>query len=105
MNPGTYIRLIWPLLEYVDLVNVMSVNPGFSGQSFIPSTCERLVELLSMLKSIGREKEILIEVDGGIDEKTGKSVIDSGANVLVSGSYIYDSSDRRGKISILKDLK
>ncbi|MBF0440776.1 MAG: ribulose-phosphate 3-epimerase [Oligoflexales bacterium] len=105
INPGTYLGTLEPLLEYVDLVNIMSVNPGFSGQSFITGSVNRVSKLLSMLKLIGREKDVLIEIDGGINSDTAKLVVEAGANVLVTGSYVFNSKDRKARIEYLKGIK
>ncbi len=85
LNPGTPEDAIEYLADMVDMVLVMTVNPGFGGQAFIPEMIEKIVNIRAM---IGDRD---LEVDGGIDEKTAAAVIDAGANVLVAGNYIYTS--------------
>lgn len=103
INPGTSLDVLKSILNYVDIINVMSVNPGFGGQPFIKEIPEKIGELYAMLKELGREKEVLIEVDGGIDDKTAPLVVAKGANVLVAGSYIYGAKDRNIQVSKLND--
>lgn len=85
LNPGTPVAAVTPLLDMVDLVCVMSVNPGFGGQSFIPSTVERVGELRA---AIG-DRPIHIEIDGGIGPETAPLVAAAGADVLVAGSAVF----------------
>jgi len=87
LNPGTPIDFIYPILPIIDYVLVMSVNPGFGGQAFIPQTAERISRLSQEIKKSGLA--IPIEVDGGINDSTAQIVADSGAEILVSGSYIF----------------
>jgi ribulose-phosphate 3-epimerase len=89
------------ILDKVDLVLVMSVNPGFGGQEFIPEQLLKINKLADIVKHSGRD--ILLSVDGGINEKTSKECIKAGANTLVSGNYIF-SGDYRDRISSLKGL-
>lgn len=91
LNPATPLYFLEPILEEVNLVLIMSVNPGFSGQSFIPSTLKRIEAVKDMLNNL--KKEIDLEVDGGISEKNIKSVASKGANIFVAGSAIFDQSD------------
>lgn len=83
IKPNTDLAMIKPYLDQIDLVLVMSVEPGFGGQSFIEKSLERIQELRKM------NNDILIEVDGGINEKTGLACVKAGADVLVAGSYIF----------------
>lgn len=102
LNPHTPIESIKHILPLCDLVLVMSVNPGFGGQSFIDFSLEKIKTLKEL-----REKnnyQYLIEVDGGINDKTGKLCKDSGVDILVSGSYIFNSENRRERIEALKKL-
>lgn len=101
INPGTPVSAIEPVLELADLVLVMTVNPGFGGQSFLPSCLEKV----SKLAEIRREKDYTyeIEVDGGVDNNTAKACIEAGADVLVSGSYVYKQDDLSEAISSIKD--
>ena len=85
LNPGTPVAAVVPLLDMVDLVCVMSVNPGFGGQSFIPSTVERVKELRAVIG----DRPIHIEIDGGIGPETAPLVAAAGADVLVAGSAVF----------------
>lgn len=102
INPGTALELIEPLLPYVDLVNVMSVNPGFGGQNFILETIGRIRKLRKMLEEIGRQEEVFIQVDGGVNAETVESVIKAGANILVAGTFFYGAHDRSQALKILR---
>lgn len=92
INPGTSLELLRPLLAELDFVNVMSVNPGFSGQTFITATFARLSELRSLSQSLNPKLEI--EVDGGVNEQNASSLVTAGASILVVGNYFYRSKDR-----------
>ena len=85
LNPGTPIETIEPVIDIVDLVLVMSVNPGFGGQSFIPFATEKL----SRLRALAGTRPIDVEVDGGITPETAPVVTQAGANVLVAGSAVF----------------
>lgn len=98
-NPGTSLDSLKYLIDMVDMVLLMSVNPGFGGQKFIPSTVEKLKEA----KSIIGNRDILLEVDGGINEQNAPLVIDAGANVLVAGSSVFSSPDPQKAIEKLKN--
>ena len=89
LNPATPVQVLENVLDDIDLVLVMSVNPGFGGQSFILNTLNKLQQLKSMVGS----RPIHIEVDGGVSPKNVQSVIDAGANAIVSGSAVFNSSD------------
>ncbi len=104
INPGTSLSLLEPLLPYVDLVNIMSVNPGFGGQSFIPAAISRIKVLRSMLDSLGRTNEVLIEVDGGINAETAPAVVAAGAQVLVAGTFFYGARDRAAALKTLRGV-
>ncbi len=95
LNPGTKIDRIKPALKFVDFVLVMSVNPGFGGQSFIHSVLPKIRELRRVFKKD-------IAVDGGINAATGKFVKEAGANILASGSYIFGAKDVRKAINSLR---
>jgi ribulose-phosphate 3-epimerase len=88
LNPGTPVDAIDNLLDLVDLVLVMSVNPGFGGQSFIPSQLKKIEAVANRIAKSGRA--IALEVDGGINPKTARQAIDAGANVLVAGTAVFD---------------
>jgi ribulose-phosphate 3-epimerase len=100
VNPGTSLTLLEPLLEDLDLVNVMSVNPGFGGQSFIPAAVDRVARLKRMIESIG--SGALIEVDGGVNAQTAKPLKNAGVDVLVAGTYVYGARDRKSAIASLR---
>ena len=85
LNPGTPAESVEYLLDSIDLVCVMTVNPGFGGQSFIGSQVDKIKKLKSMIGS----RKIFLEIDGGIDTKTASLVVDAGANVLVAGSSVF----------------
>jgi ribulose-phosphate 3-epimerase len=88
LNPATSIGTIEDIVDYVDLVLVMSVNPGFGGQSFIPSSIEKIKKLKDLIGRRGLTG-VELEVDGGINENTAASVVNAGSGVLVAGSAIY----------------
>jgi len=92
INPATALTALEDILPQLDLVVVMSVNPGFGGQSFIGSTPERVEKVRSMIDAIPSGK-IRLEVDGGIDAMTGPIVVDAGADVLVAGSAVFRHTD------------
>lgn len=100
INPGTPLAQIEELLPFVDLVNVMTVNPGFGGQSFIPQVVDKIRRLKQVLLDIG--SAALIQVDGGINKETSKEVVAAGAQVLVAGTYIYGAEDRRSALMSLR---
>jgi len=91
LNPGTSLSSIEELVEYVDMVLIMTVNPGFGGQKFISSQLEKIRRLRQMLAE--KNKDCDVEVDGGINAETSKLVREAGANVLVAGSAVYDAPD------------
>lgn len=102
IKPNTDINLIIPYLEYLDLVLVMSVEPGAGGQKFIDSSCDR-IKLLKEIKELYGYNYI-IEVDGGINADTVKLVANSGVDLVVSGSYITNSDNYKERIDTLKKL-
>ncbi|RTL55138.1 MAG: ribulose-phosphate 3-epimerase [Sphingobacteriales bacterium] len=89
LNPHTPICMLENILSNIDMVLIMSVNPGFGGQSFIPHSLHKIKELRKLLNKVA--PEVLIEVDGGITLKNAAAVIHSGANVLVAGSAIFNT--------------
>lgn len=91
LNPGTPIAMIEELLPDVDMVLVMSVNPGYGGQKFIPGSISKLQRIRKALDEIGSKAEL--QVDGGVNEENAQSIIDAGATVLVAGSAVYKSKD------------
>lgn len=100
LNPGTPVSAVEAALEVSDLVLVMSVNPGWGGQKFIPSALGKIEQLRNIIDKRGLST--LIEVDGGIDAETGAKCVKAGVDVLVSGSYIFGSSERGVAINSLK---
>jgi len=98
-NPSTPVDSLKYLLNSIDMVLLMSVNPGFGGQKFIPETIEKIKEV----KSIIGEKDILIEVDGGINEINAPLVKAAGANVLVAGSSVFNADNPKQMIEILRN--
>ncbi len=98
VNPPTPIEKVFPVLDEIDYILIMSVNPGFGGQSFMP-------EVLEKIKTIRKMKpDLEIQIDGGINEETYKSAIEAGANNLVAGSYIFKAEDKIKAIEILKNI-
>lgn len=98
--PSTHENCIDYIIDKVDLILIMTVNPGFGGQSFIESQLKKISNIRK--KIINSGKNIELEVDGGVNEKTAKSVINAGADVLVSGSYIFSSDCYKSAISKLR---
>jgi ribulose-phosphate 3-epimerase len=98
LNPSTPENVIEYVLDRLDLILVMSVNPGFGGQSFIPSQVDKIRRIKAM---IGR-RPIELEVDGGITSKTAPACIEAGATVLVAGTAVFGTKDYRGNIAALR---
>lgn len=105
LNPGTPIEAAYPLLNEVDIVMLMSVNPGFGGQKFINHTLDRVSSLSKEILRRGCQDSVMIEVDGGINLITARQVVEAGAQVLVAGTYIYGAPDRSEAVKQLKELK
>jgi ribulose-phosphate 3-epimerase len=102
LNPATPLSAIEWILEDVDLVVVMSVNPGFGGQVFIPQALKKIRDLKSM--TLSTNPNVLIEVDGGVNQKTIRSVSEAGADAFVAGSAIFGSPDYAETIRKLRSL-
>lgn len=100
LNPATSLSAIEEILPYVDMVLLMTVNPGFGGQSFIESMVPKVARLSEMIKNAGLDVDI--QVDGGINDKTAQLVKEAGANILVAGSYVYGAADVAEAIASLK---
>lgn len=100
LNPATSLSAIEEILPYVDMVLLMTVNPGFGGQSFIESMVPKVARLSEMIKNAGLDVDI--QVDGGINDKTAQLVKEAGANILVAGSYVYGAEDVAEAIASLK---
>lgn len=101
IKPGTPVSEVKPYLGSVDMVLVMTVEPGFGGQKFVADTLEKISEIRYILDSMGRPK-VNIEVDGGVNGETVKLCREAGANVFVSGSYIFGAEDRVAAVKSLK---
>ena len=102
LNPHTPISLLEDIIEDVNLVLVMSVNPGFGGQKFIQHTYQKLHSLKAL--AAGRNDSLYIEVDGGVNLTNASSLVKAGANVLVAGNFVFSSEDPMKTITSLKDL-
>ena len=100
INPGTPVETIVDVLEVCDLVLIMTVNPGWGGQAFIPSSLGKIRDLRSKIDAM--KLNVIIEVDGGINAETGAQCVQAGAQALVAGSYIFGASDRKQSISGLR---
>lgn len=101
LNPHTPLSAIEEVLDSVDMILIMSVNPGFGGQSFIPNTIDKLKQLTTLLKSNGYEN-IEIEVDGGVKLENIREIAQAGANIFVSGSGIFKADDPGRMIGEMK---
>ena len=102
LNPHTPVHVLEEILPSLDLVLLMSVNPGFGGQSFIPSTINKVTKLKALISSTN--SNALIEIDGGVNLLTGKALADAGANALVAGSFVFNSDNPSQTIADLKAL-
>ncbi|MCK9336749.1 MAG: ribulose-phosphate 3-epimerase [Arcobacteraceae bacterium] len=100
LNPHTPVEAIEYLLEDLDMVLLMSVNPGFGGQKFIPSVLEKSKRLKDLIEK--RNKNCLIEVDGGVSDKNIHELRDAGVDIVVAGSYVFGSGDYKKAIASLK---
>lgn len=103
LNPSTPVSMLTGIIEDVDMVLLMSVNPGFGGQKFIPHTLKKVCELRELIDSTG--SEALIEVDGGVNLETGAELVKAGADVLVAGNSVFKAPDMEDMIHRLKNLK
>jgi ribulose-phosphate 3-epimerase len=102
LNPHTPVSLLKNILPFIDMILIMTVNPGFGGQSFIMESYNKITELRKMIDAGGYN--VLIEVDGGIDTKNAAKLIKSGVNVLVAGNSVFSSADPINTIQRLKKL-
>ena len=103
INPHTPVALLKNSLPYIDMVLIMTVNPGFGGQSFIMESYNKIAELRKMID--GGKHKVLIEVDGGVDTKNARKLIDTGVNVLVAGNTVFNSKNPAETIRMLKRFK
>lgn len=99
LNPHTQVSLLEDVIQDLDMVCIMSVNPGFGGQSFIENTYDKVSALKALITR--KKANTLIEIDGGVTNKNAKQLVNAGADVLVAGSYVFKSSD---PIQTVKDL-
>lgn len=102
INPATPVSMIEPILPDVDLVLLMTVNPGFGGQSFIPGVLHKIAQVRNLLQAQGLS-HVEVEVDGGISVKTASDAVESGATVLVAGSAIFGAENRQQALAQIKD--
>lgn len=102
LNPHTNINVLEDTINDIDLVLIMSVNPGFGGQSFIENTYNKVKELKALI--IRKNASTIIEVDGGVTNKNAKQLVDAGADALVAGSYVFKSDNPTVTIKDLKAL-
>ncbi|WP_339653237.1 ribulose-phosphate 3-epimerase [uncultured Maribacter sp.] len=100
LNPHTNIMLLEDTIQDIDVVLIMSVNPGFGGQSFIENTYEKVKALKALIKR--KNSSALIEIDGGVTTANSKKLVDAGADILVAGSFVFKSTD---PIKTIKELK
>lgn len=103
IKPGTYAEAVFPYLKDLYMVLVMTVEPGFGGQSFMPETMPKVKKIREEADKIN--PELHIQVDGGIDDKTIHTVIENGADVIVAGSYVFKAEDRSIPIKTLRDAE
>lgn len=102
LNPHTPVELLKDILTEIDLVLLMSVNPGFGGQSFIPNTLDKIKQLRNMIDEKGLNVDI--EIDGGVTLENAKTILDAGATVLVAGNTVFRSANPAETISKLKNI-
>ena len=102
LNPATPVSFLEDIINDVDLVLLMSVNPGFGGQKFIPNTVKKVAELRNMINRTG--SRAVIEVDGGVNLSTGEQLSRAGADILVAGSFVFGDKDPAATIKALKNL-
>ncbi|WP_395768829.1 ribulose-phosphate 3-epimerase [Aquirufa sp.] len=102
INPGTPVSVLEDVIEDLDLALIMSVNPGFGGQSFIANSIQKTSQLKTLINSSG--KDIYLEIDGGVNKNNAVDLIQAGANVLVAGSFVFASVDPKSTIQELLDL-
>ncbi|WP_430409919.1 ribulose-phosphate 3-epimerase [Kordia sp.] len=102
LNPHTNVNLLEDVINDIDLVCIMSVNPGFGGQSFIENTYDKVKKLKALITEKGTSTEI--EIDGGVNDKNAKALVDAGADVLVAGSFVFKSENPTQTIQNLKKI-
>ena len=102
LNPHTNVQVLEDIIQDLDLVCLMSVNPGFGGQSFIEQTYDKIERLKALITKKGAHT--LIEIDGGVTDNNAKELIERGADVLVAGSFVFKSHDQKSTIANLKSI-
>lgn len=102
LNPHTPVSVLEDIIQDLDLVLIMSVNPGFGGQSFIENTYDKVRRLKAMIEAKGAKT--IIEIDGGVNDKNAKALVDAGAEALVAGSFVFKSADPKATIAQLKEI-
>lgn len=102
LNPHTPVSHLEDSIQDLDLVCLMSVNPGFGGQSFIENTYEKVKQLKGLIQD--KKATTLIEIDGGVTDQNALALTQAGANVLVAGSFVFKSNDPKATIENLKNL-
>ena len=102
LNPHTNVDLLEDVIQDIDLVCIMSVNPGFGGQSFIENTYTKVEKLKALINR--KNAATIIEIDGGVTNKNAKQLVDAGADVLVAGSYVFNAQDPIATIADLKQI-
>ena len=102
LNPGTPVSMLEDVIDDIDMVLLMSVNPGFGGQAFIENTIDKVKRLRKMIDQT--ERKVLIEVDGGVQQDTAPRLVKAGVDVLVSGSYVFKAADPKQVIANLRRL-
>ncbi len=100
INPHSPVMLLHDIIADIDLVNLMTVNPGFGGQSFIPYSIQKIKDLKALI--VEKKSQALIEIDGGVSLQNAKEILDAGADVLVTGNSVFSSDDPTGTIAKLK---
>ena len=102
LNPATPVAVLEDVICDIDMALIMSVNPGFGGQKFIPNSIKKVRQLRKMIVESG--SKALIEVDGGVNEETGRLLKEAGADILVAGNYVFKAENPLQRISTLKNL-
>lgn len=102
INPHTNVTLLEDVINDIDLVCIMSVNPGFGGQSFIENTYKKVRQLKDIISK--NNASTLIEIDGGVTDKNAKALVEAGADVLVAGSFVFNAKDPLATIENLKEI-
>lgn len=102
LNPATPVHVLADIINDVDMVLLMSVNPGFGGQKFIKNTIQKVIKLRRLIEE--KRANVLIEIDGGVNFETGKQLFEAGADVLVAGSFVFGAENPKMTIHKLKNI-